>query len=154
MPHSYPSLPPSLQKWALEQPMFCTASAPLRGHHINVSPKGVPGTTFAILDENHAAYLDLVGSGAETIAHIYENGRVTLMFCSFTANPRIMRLYCTGRVIEYGNPEFSPMIERMGLSFIPGTRAVVLLDIWKVRKRKDHLSTPPPVRCPIVYCPL
>ncbi len=51
--------------------MFCTASAPLRGHHINLSPKGVPGTTFAVLDENHAAYLDLAGSGAETIAHIY-----------------------------------------------------------------------------------
>lgn len=113
--------------------MFCTASAPLRGRHVNLSPKGVPSTTFAILDENHCAYLDFAASGAETISHIYENGRVTVMFCSFGPKPRILRFYCTGSVIEYNDPEFHPMIKRMGLEYITGVRAVVLLDVWKVR---------------------
>lgn len=134
MPKVYPSLPPNLQKWAMEQPMFFTATAPLHGSHINVSPKGVPGRTFAILDGNHAVYLDLTGSGAETISHVYENGRVTLMFCSFDARtPRILRLYCHGTVTECDSPNFGPMFERIGLEKVPGTRAIVALDIWKVR---------------------
>lgn len=77
MPHFYNVFPPNLQQWALEQSVFFTASAPTYGRHVNLSPEAIPSTTFAILDESHAAYIDLTGSGAETISHIYENGRVT-----------------------------------------------------------------------------
>ena len=133
MPHAYPSIPPNLQQWALEQPMFFTTSAPLRGRHINLSPKGEPGTTFAIPGENHVACLDLAVCGAETISHIYENGRVTIMFCSLGSKPRILRLYCTGSIIEYNDSRFEPMIKRMGLEYIVGTRAVIVLDVWKVQ---------------------
>lgn len=133
MPHTYPSIPANLQKWALEQPIFFTASAPLHGRHINLSPKGVPATTLAIVNENCVAYLDLGGSGSETIAHIYENARATLMFCSFDERtPRILRLYCAGRVVECDHHDFEATIQRIGLEKIPGTRAVVVLDIWKV----------------------
>ena len=84
------------------------------------------------MDGNHAAYLDLGGSGAETVSHIYENARVTLMFCSFDERtPRILRLYCSGHVVESDNPGFEATIERIGLEKVTGTRAVVLLDVWK-----------------------
>lgn len=133
MPLTYPSIPQHLQKWAMEQPMFFTATAPLHGNHINVSPKGVPGKTFKIINGNRAIYLDMAGSGSETVSHIYENGRVTLMFCSFDANiPRIVRLYCVGHITEFDNPNFGSMLEGIGLEKVPGMRAIVVLDIWKV----------------------
>ncbi|KAI1496225.1 hypothetical protein F5X99DRAFT_401119 [Biscogniauxia marginata] len=133
MPHFYDSCPLHLQEWALQQSLFFTASAPLKGRHINLSPKGRPSATFAIFDANHAGYLDLLGSGAETISHIYENGRVTVMFCSFDRQPRILRLFCTGRVVECDMPGFQDVIKRMGKQNVTGTRAVILLDIWKVQ---------------------
>lgn len=132
MPHFYDTFPEHLQHWALNQSIFFTASAPINGRHINLSPKGVPSRTFGIFDQNHAAYVDLTGSGAETISHIYENGRVTVMFCSFGKNPRILRLFCKGRVIESDQSGFAETIAAMGLQIVPGARAVVLLDIWKV----------------------
>ena len=113
--------------------MFFTASAPLVGKHINVSPKGLPSATFSIFDGNHAGYVDHSGSGSETISHIYENGRVTIMFCSFGSNPRIMRLFCTGRVVEADQPDFAIWLDRMGKSNFEGARAVILLDIFKVQ---------------------
>ncbi|KAH0434917.1 hypothetical protein KCU90_g4690, partial [Aureobasidium melanogenum] len=71
----YPSLSPDLSEWCMSQPLFYIASAPRYGDHINISPKGLPSTTFSILDPNKAAYIDATGSGAETIAHLYDNGR-------------------------------------------------------------------------------
>ncbi|KAH0543397.1 hypothetical protein FGG08_002255 [Glutinoglossum americanum] len=133
MPRFYPSITPSLAEWALSQPVFFTASAPLAGRHVNLSPKGLPGSTFTIFDANHAAYIDATGSGCETISHIYENGRVTVMFCSFDVTPRILRLFCRGRVVEYDEPGFEPTIKRMGKERIDGARAVVLLDVWMVQ---------------------
>lgn len=135
MPHYYDHFPPNLQEWALEQPIFFTASAPTHGKHINVSPKGLPSTTFTIFDENHAAYLDATGSGAETIAHLYDNGRVTMMFNSFSKKPRILRLFCTGHVIESVDPRFEKTVRRMGrdpAEVMVGIRAVIMLNIWKV----------------------
>ncbi|MDI1486633.1 MAG: sporulation-induced protein [Ramalina farinacea] len=83
---------------ALAQPLFFTASAPLHNPytHVNVSPKGLPAASLSVFDPNHAAYVDGTGSGCETIAHAYENGRVTVMFCSFEKNPRILRWFCGG----------------------------------------------------------
>lgn len=154
----YPSISEDLQEWILTQSMFFTASAPLTGKHVNISPKGYLQSTFAILSPNQVAYLDATGSGAETISHIYENGRVTVMFNSFGASPRIMRLFCTGRVIERADKTFEqwcrkminagmqldetaldtsmseddtgPRSQKMGLS---GVRAVIVLDVWKVQ---------------------
>jgi hypothetical protein len=91
-----------LAAWIGAQRMFFVATAP-RGDagRVNLSPKGLDA--FAVLAPRSVAYLDLVGSGAETIAHLRENGRITLMFCAFEGLPRILRLYGRGEVIEPGD---------------------------------------------------
>lgn len=100
---------------------------------MNVSPKGMPSATFTIFDANSCAYVDATGSGAETIAHIYENGRVTLCWCSFDSTPRILRFYCTGSVVEHDSAEFLPLLERMGVGErVQGARAIIVLKVWKV----------------------
>ena len=86
-----------LAAWLAAQPMFFVATAPHEGGHVNVSPKGVP-ETFEIRGPREVAYVDLIGSGIETVAHLRENARITLMFCAFEGPPRIVRLYGRGRV--------------------------------------------------------
>lgn len=130
----YDSIPDHLRDWALSQQVFFTASAPLAGKHVNVSPKGLPASTFTIFDPNHAAYIDATGSGIETVSHVYENGRVTIMFCSFETVPRIMRFFCRGSVIEWDRPEFGPVLEKMGKRRVDGARAVIMLEVFKVRR--------------------
>lgn len=136
MPQFYPSIPPSLHDWALQQSLFFVASAPLTGHHINLSPKGLPNTSFAILGPNEAAYVDATGSGSETISHLRENGHITLLFCSFDAAPRILRLFCRGNVIEWQDPTFGEYLHRMKGSnddeHVPAARAIIRLDVFKV----------------------
>jgi predicted pyridoxine 5'-phosphate oxidase superfamily flavin-nucleotide-binding protein len=78
----YDGLDDRLRAFIAEQPLFFVATAPLDGGHVNVSPKGYRDT-FAVIDDHTVAYLDMHGSGAETIAHLRQNGRITLMFCSF-----------------------------------------------------------------------
>jgi hypothetical protein len=136
MPKFYSSISDDLAAWAMRQPVFFTASAPLTGRHVNISPKGIPSSTLSILSPASVAYVDATGSGCETIAHVYENARVTLMFCSFGATPRIMRFFCTGRVVEWDRPEFESLLERMGKMRIQGARAVILLDVFKVCRNK------------------
>src|SRR5204863_4365278 len=82
-----------LREFLAAQPVFFVATAPGSGH-VNVSPKGY-ADTFVVLGSRTVAYLDLTGSGVETVAHVRENGRVTLMFCAFGGPPRIVRLYGT-----------------------------------------------------------
>ncbi len=99
----YPELDERLIAFIAKQPMFFVATAPCLdthgvGGHVNVSPKGYRDT-FAVLDSRTVAYLDLTGSGAETIAHLRQNGRITIMFCSFDRSPKILRIYGSGRVI-------------------------------------------------------
>lgn len=99
-----------LIKFIASQPMFFVATAPSlndsgAGGHVNVSPKGYRDT-FAVLDPLTVAYLDLTGSGAETIAHLRQNGRITIMFCSFAREPKILRLYGTGVVIVPEDPRW------------------------------------------------
>lgn len=127
----YNHIPSDLQEWALKQSIFFVASAPLTGSHINCSPKGRPSATLTILNENLVGYMDASGSGVETISHVYENGRVTLMFCSFDRSPRIMRWFCRGRVVETGHAEYAMWVKRMGKAEYPGMRAVVILDVFK-----------------------
>ncbi|MCJ1387106.1 hypothetical protein MMC17_010235 [Xylographa soralifera] len=157
MPTFYDSIPADLGEWALSQPLFPSppplpppaptkpaliplptsfvASAPLHSatSHVNVSPKGLLAATLTILSPTQCAYLDSTGSGCETIAHVYENGRVTLMFASFGRSPRICRFFCRGRVVEWDEAAFAGWVARMGKADVPGTRAVVVLDVWQVQ---------------------
>ena len=136
MPMFYDSIPPELGQWAVSQSLFFTASAPLyaANTHVNVSPKGLLGSTFTILDSNTCAYLDGTGSGIETVSHVYESGRVTLMFCSFGKGPRICRFFCRGRVVEWDAPDFGEWVRKMGKAegAVSGVRAVVVLHVWQV----------------------
>jgi hypothetical protein len=89
-----------LQDWIARQRMFFVGTAPSGAEgHINVSPKG-PIESLRVLDERTVAYLDLVGSGAETIAHLRENGRIVIMLCAFESGPRIVRLHGRGEVLD------------------------------------------------------
>ncbi|KAK3629902.1 hypothetical protein LTR56_017797 [Elasticomyces elasticus] len=119
--------------FALKQQVFFIASAPLTGKHINLSPKGLPASTLTVFGPNSVGYIDATGSGAETISHVYENGRATVMFCSFDKSPQIMRWFCKGTVVERDTPEFEKTLGRMGKEKIIGARAVILLDVFKVQ---------------------
>lgn len=113
-----------------EQSMFFVATAPSAGGHVNVSPKGYRDT-FAVLDDHTVAYLDLFGSGAETIAHLRENGRITVMFCSFTRASKILRLFGTGRVVRPDSDEFAELKKNFGLAH-PGIRALIVVDVERI----------------------
>ena len=103
MGRTYDAIPDHLAEWMEEQPVFFVASAPLSADgHVNLSPKG--DDTFRVIDANTVAYLDLTGSGAETIAHTRENGRLTIMFCSFGDKPNIVRLFGQGEAVLPGPP--------------------------------------------------
>ncbi|HEY3188800.1 MAG TPA: pyridoxamine 5'-phosphate oxidase family protein [Solirubrobacteraceae bacterium] len=110
------------------QPVFFVATAPTDGGHVNLSPKGLD--TFAVLDAHTVAYLDLTGSGVETIAHLCENGRITIMFCAFDGKPNIVRLYGRGDVLSIGEPEFDALLPRFGT--YPGARSVIRVHIDRV----------------------
>jgi hypothetical protein len=130
----FPSIEPDHEEFMLAQPLFYVASAPLSGKHVNLSPKGQPSRSFAVLGPNRVAYVDATGSGCETISHVYENGRVTVMFCSFGVSPKIMRLFCRGSVIEIGDKRFATLAVKMDKEVnLPGARAIILLDVYKVR---------------------
>ena len=120
----YTELDNSLRRFIAEQKIFFTASAPNDGR-VNLSPKGMD--SFRCLDGKTVAYLDLTGSGNETAAHIFENGRLTIMFCSFTEKPLILRLYGRGRVILKNDEDWN----RLYSNFTPivGERQIILLEI-------------------------
>lgn len=110
------------------QPVFFVATAPLAGDgHVNVSPKGRSGT-LAILDELTLAYLDFGGSGAETIAHLRENGRITLMWCAFSGPPTVVRVHGRGEPVFRDDPRFGDLVARFGEAGQgAGLRAVIVV---------------------------
>lgn len=119
----------ALAGWLQEQPVFFVATAPLSAEgHVNCSPKG--GDCFRVLGPLEVAYLDYTGSGAETAAHLQENGRIVVMFCAFAGKPQIARLHGTGEVIRPGEPDW----ERLAALFPPnpGTRAIVRVTVTRV----------------------
>jgi hypothetical protein len=121
----YDRLEEQLQNFIGEQKMFFTATAPEEGR-INLSPKGMD--TFRCFDEGRrVAYLDLTGSGNETAAHLSENGRMTVMFCSFTEQPLILRIYGRGRVVCPADAEWATL--RPHFPELPGERQIVLLEV-------------------------
>jgi hypothetical protein len=98
-----------LERWIGAQSMYFVGTAPLAGDgHVNVSPKGSIDT-LRVLDPLTVAYLDLVGSGAETIAHLRENGRIVIMLCAFRGPPRIVRLHGRGEVVAAADPGFAEL---------------------------------------------
>ena len=112
------------------QHVFFVATAPSGGDgHVNVSPKGLDGT-FAILDRTTVAYLDLIGSGIETVAHLQDNGRIVLMFCAFEGPPRILRLHGRGEVVAPGHPDWESLAGRFPPH--PGRRAIIRVDVQRV----------------------
>jgi len=118
-----------IRQFIAAQHVFFVASAPLDPHgHVNLSPKGL--NTFRILGPSTVAYLDLTGSGVETIAHLRENGRIVLMFCAFQGPPKIVRFHGRGRTVEIHEPEFASLkihFEEMG-----GARAIIVVDVSRV----------------------
>ncbi|MFN2425015.1 MAG: pyridoxamine 5'-phosphate oxidase family protein [Candidatus Binatia bacterium] len=111
------------------QPLFFVASAPLAGGHVNVSPKGLD--TLRVVDSKTVAYLDLTGSGNETSAHVAENGRLTIMLCSFDAKAMILRLYGRGRTVLPIDAEYAAL--RPSFADLPGERQIIVLDIERVQ---------------------
>ena len=106
MGKTFSTIDDSVRKFIEGQPLFFVGSAPLDPDgHINISPKGLD--TLRILGPSTVAYLDLTGSGIETVSHLKENGRIVLMFCNFQGPPKILRLYGRGRVVEPGHAEFA-----------------------------------------------
>src|SRR3954470_2146185 len=125
----YDGIDAGMKDFIGRQHVFFVGTAPHSTEgHLNVSPKGLD--TFRILGPKSVAYLDLTGSGIETVAHIRENGRVTLMFCAFEGRPLIVRLYGSGRVVEPGDPEWDGLVS--GFPEYPGARSVVVVDVERV----------------------
>lgn len=129
MARTYDAIDENLGGFMRAQHVFFVATAPLDAHgHVNVSPKGLD--TFAVLDDHAVAYLDLTGSGAETIAHLRENGRITVMFCAFDGPPRVLRLHGRGEAVLPRDPRYAELAAR----FPPnaGARAVVRVDVERI----------------------
>jgi predicted pyridoxine 5'-phosphate oxidase superfamily flavin-nucleotide-binding protein len=106
----YESIDERWREWIARQPLFFVGTAPLGGDgRVNVSPKGPIGS-LRVLDEHTVAYLDVIGSGAETIAHLRENGRVVVMLCAFEGPPRILRLHGRGEVVMADDPRFAELL--------------------------------------------
>src|SRR5215217_8437721 len=135
MARTHETIDEHLREWIARQPLFFVGTAPLaEDGHVNVSPKG-PGGTFRVLGPDRVAYLDLVGSGAETIAHLNENGRIVVMFCAFEGPPRILRLHGRGHVLQAGTPDYEQLLARAQFddpSTPESRRAIVLVDVTRV----------------------
>jgi Pyridoxamine 5'-phosphate oxidase len=120
---------PDLAAWITSQPVFFVATAPSESDgHVNLSPKGL--AALAVLDPHRCAYLDLTGSGVETIAHVRENGRITIMLCAFEGPPRIVRLHGRGTVHPTGSAGFDALAPE--LPELPGRRAIIEIEVMRI----------------------
>lgn len=120
------SIKPAHKKFIEKQNMFFVATAPLSaGGRVNLSPKGLD--CFRVLSEHKVAYMDLISSGNETSAHTKENGRITIMFCSFEGAPNILRLYGKGHAVLPGTDEWNEYIPHF--TIYPSTRQLIVADI-------------------------
>jgi predicted pyridoxine 5'-phosphate oxidase superfamily flavin-nucleotide-binding protein len=126
---NYSTIDESVRKFMEAQPLFFVGSAPLDSEgHVNVSPKGLD--TLRILGPLTIAYLDLTGSGIETVSHLKENGRIVLMFCAFQGPPKIFRLHGRGRVIEPEQEEFADLAAHFPA--FEGTRAIIMVEVSRI----------------------
>jgi hypothetical protein len=131
----YDGISDRLRGWLEEQPVFFVGTAPLAEDGlVNLSPKGTRGT-FRVVDAHTVAYLDLTGSGVETIAHLRENGRICVMFCAFDGRPNIVRLHGTGSVLALDEPGFDEAVAAFGepgTSRLHGARSVITVAVERV----------------------
>lgn len=119
----------ALVAWIGQQHLYFVATAPLAADGlVNCSPKGLD--SFTVLDAHSVAYLDLTGSGIETVAHLQENGRIVVMFCAFEGAPQIVRLHGRGEPIFPGDPEFETL--RARFPALPGVRSIVRVAVNRV----------------------
>lgn len=126
MSDAYETISERLRAFIEAQHVFFVATAPSGGDgRVNLSPKGLD--TLRVLDERKVVYLDFVGSGVETIAHLRENGRIVLMFCAFGGPPNIVRLYGRGEAIEPSDARFASLAAK----FPPAaaTRALIVVQV-------------------------
>lgn len=124
------SIDDRLRAFIERQHLFFVATAPTDPDgHVNVSPKGIGGT-FLVVDHHTVAYLDITASGAETIAHLRDNGRITLMFCALDGAPNVVRLHGVGRVVTLYDEEYDAWAARFAP--VAGARAVVVVDVQRV----------------------
>ena len=116
-----------LAAWIAAQRLFFVATAPSAGGHVNVSPKG-PIETLGVVGPDRVAYLDRIGSGAETAAHLRDDGRITIMLCAFEGPPRIVRLHGLGSFVAAGDPGFAQRLAETGLQDVdlPEVRRAVV----------------------------
>ncbi|WP_354642158.1 pyridoxamine 5'-phosphate oxidase family protein [Kitasatospora camelliae] len=134
MGKTYERIEGRLRRFIESQPVYFVATAPLSADgHVNLSPKGRSGT-FTVIDELTVAYLDFGGSTAETIAHLRENGRITLMWCAFDGPPTVVRVHGRGEPVFRDDPRFAGLLER----FDPGADGSALRAIVLVRA--DRIS--------------
>lgn len=134
MGRSYDTIDQALQTWLSRQPMFFVGTAPNDPDgHVNVSPKGGVGV-FRILGPNRVAYVDLIGSGAETVSHLQENGRIVLMFCAFDGPPKIVRLHGQGHSVAESDAEYAALAAEFPLDATqrPLARGVVVVDVTRI----------------------
>jgi hypothetical protein len=131
MARTYSEINNELKNWIEMQPMFFVASAPLQADgHINISPRGLD--TLRVLNQHEVIILDLTGSGNETAAHLHDNGRLTIMFCAFSSEPRILRLYGQGRVVLPTHLDWTNY-HRLFDPSLSGVRQIFHLQIQRVQ---------------------
>ncbi|MFD7445593.1 pyridoxamine 5'-phosphate oxidase family protein [Streptomyces sp. NPDC059909] len=132
MGQTYERIEGRIRTFIDEQPVFFTATAPLAGDgHVNLSPKGRKGT-LVVVDELTLAYLDFGGSGAETIAHVRENGRITLMWCAFTGPPKVLRVHGQGEAVFRDDPRWAEFIPYFKDADGAAARAVIVVHARRI----------------------
>jgi hypothetical protein len=135
MGKSYDRIDGRLRTFIEEQPIFFTSTAPLAPTGtVNLSPKGVKGS-FAVIDDLTVAYLDFAGSNAETIAHLRENGRITLMWCAFQGPPNIVRIHGRGEPVFRDDPRWADLAGQFGPvdASQHGLRAIIVVRAELIR---------------------
>lgn len=129
MGRTYDAIDDDLGAFIAKQRVFFVATASCDpATHVNVSPKGLD--TFAVLGPTTVAWLDLTGSGVETIAHLRDDGRVTVLFCAFEGPPKIVRLYGRGTVVAAGDARFDALVARFPP--YPGVRSVIVAELDRI----------------------
>ena len=128
----YEGIDGRLRTFIEAQPVYFVATAPSGDEgHVNLSPKGMSGT-LAVLGEHRIAYLDYFGSGAETIAHLRQNGRIVVMFCAFAGPPKILRLHGKGEAVPAGDPRFEGLWPTFEGQERHAVRAIIDVEVTRV----------------------
>ena len=129
MGKDYTEIDERIQRWVAHQTMFFVATAPLSGEGlVNCSPKG--GDTLRVLGPRRLAYLDYGGSGIETVAHLKENGRITIMLCAFDGPPKIYRFFGRGSVVEPQDHGFAELLSEFPEQ--PTVRNIIVVDVERI----------------------